>query len=413
MKARWLTFSILVTTLFAFAAFPALAQESAEQEVFAPFVSRLKATSEGSRILLTWRDAEDVEGTNLVYRHTEKIQTDNVEQAELVARVPQGTQSYADYPADTRPYFYAVLLEAENGKEYRLFIPFRNITLAGTAAEEIGSPEELAADISGLTATLEGEAVTISYRSTQANRELLLYRSSRPLSRYADLLGAVSYVIEPGLETVTDTPPAGVDYHYAVLDSQLVKLGQADLVAGKNTTSDPVRIPIQEVAREEPASAPIRAVPLPFLSLDTSVFSGEALGPRIAYPDTRELSPATEEAVAEILRGIVDPGPAKMSVVVLEIDQAEAQGGEDYVLKNILRGRLASEEYAAAEQELVDFLSVRRESKLAARANFYLGQARFFQGRYEEALIDFLSAREQFYADADPWVDACFDRLIR
>jgi len=404
---------ILFMVLLALTAFPTLAQENAEQEVFAPFVSRLKAVSQGSRILLTWRDAEDLKGTNLVYRHTEKIQADNLEQAELVARVPQGTQSCADYPPDTRPYYYAVLLEAEDGKQYRLFIPFRNVTLTATAAEEIGSPEELAAEISGLRARVDGEAVTIGYLSTQANRELLLYRSSRPLTQYTDLLGAVSYVVEPGLDTVTDKPPAGLEYYYAVLDSELVKLGEVKLVAGRNATSEPVRIPIQEAARQEPASSPVRAVPLPFLSLERSVFSGEALGPRITYPDTRELSPAAEQAVSEILRGIVDPGPAKMSVVVLEIDRTEAQGGEDYVLKSIVRERLASGQYAAAEQELVDFLSVRRGPEPAARACFYLGQTRFFQGRYRQALLDFLGARGEYYAEADPWVDACLDRLIR
>jgi hypothetical protein len=396
-----------------FSVFLLFAQQDGEQEVFAPFVSRLKAASQGSHILLTWRDAEDVAGTNLIYRHTEQIQADNIEEAELIARVAQGTQSYADYPADTRPYFYAVVLQAEDGRQYPLFIPFRNITRAAAAAEEIGAPEELAADITGLTATVDGDAVIISYRSSQANRELLLYRSSRPLNRYTDLLGAVSYVVEAGLQTVVDRPPAGLEYHYAVLDSELVKLARVELTRGENTTSAAVRIPIPETARAHTVPAPIRAVPLPFLSLDRTVFSGETLGPRIAYPETRELSSATEEAVGKILRGIVDAGPARMSVAVLEIDQAEAQGGEDYVLKSIIRESLVSEEFAAAEEKLVDFLSVRRETKLAARACFYLGQARFLQEHYREALLDFLAAREEFYADADPWVDACFDRLIR
>jgi hypothetical protein len=172
------------------------AQEASENEVFAPFVSRLQATAQTSSILLTWKDSEDVAGDCLVYRHTEQINAENWSQAELVGRVSPGRLSYTDYPKDTRPYYYAVVVEGADGSAYRLFIPFRNITLAGRGIESpsLPEPEEAAARISSLTAAANQDSIIIRFESSVPSRELLLYRSSKPLQDAADLLGAVSYV---------------------------------------------------------------------------------------------------------------------------------------------------------------------------------------------------------------------------
>lgn len=388
------------------------AQDTATQEVFAPFVSRLKAVAEESRITITWRDAEDLRATNLVYRHTEKIEAENVDQAELIGRVPRGEQFFVDHPPDTQPYFYAVTLETEDGEEYRLFIPFRNITLVGSGVEAVGSPEELATAITDLSVEAGEDTVTLRFASSRPSRELLLYRSGVPIREYSDLLGAVSYVLDPGSRSAVDRPPAGLDYYYAVLDAELVKLGTVELNAGRNSSVDAVRLPIGEQESAAPVTAPIRAMPLPFLSIERTVFSGESLGPKIAYPAVRELSPDTEEALDRIFRGIIDSDPAAMEITLLRIDEAAAQGGEDFVLKGIIRGSLAAGDFVAAERELENFLSVRRNGAIEARAHFYLGQVLYFQGRYREALLDFLMARNEHYVAIEPWLDACFRGLL-
>lgn len=97
--------------------------------VFAPFVSRLKATKRESSIVLTWRDSPNIQGTNRVYRHTAEITEKNIEQSMPLARVAHGDKSYIDYPPDTQSYYYAVIVESPDGESYNIFIPFRNKTI--------------------------------------------------------------------------------------------------------------------------------------------------------------------------------------------------------------------------------------------------------------------------------------------
>ncbi len=143
------------------------AQEPAEQEVLAPFVSRLKATTNASSIIITWKDSEDVSGTDLIFRHSEQIGAENWDQAELIARVSEGQQSYTDYPPNLQPYYYAVIVEAADKSKYLLFIPFRNITLTGRQVESLSlpEPEEAASQITSLTAVATADTVSINFEA--------------------------------------------------------------------------------------------------------------------------------------------------------------------------------------------------------------------------------------------------------
>ena len=115
------------------------------QTVFAPFVSRLKAETQGSSVVLTWKDSSDARGPLRIHRHIEEITDSNFADAKSIAEVPYGVGSYTDYPSDTLQYFYAVTVADETGKRYDLLIPFRNKTLSPRGVQELGSPEQIAA----------------------------------------------------------------------------------------------------------------------------------------------------------------------------------------------------------------------------------------------------------------------------
>jgi hypothetical protein len=48
---------------------------------------------------------------------------------------------------------------------------------------------------------------------------------------------------------------------------------------------------------------------------------------------------------------------------------------------------------------------------MEARVRFYLAQAYYFQGLYEEALLEFVLAQDQLYAPVQPWLESCFRNL--
>jgi hypothetical protein len=403
---------------FAFCALLPMAAQSSNDPtegdvVFAPFVSRLKATTRDSSIVLTWRDSPDIEGTSLVYRHKEEITKDNIDNALLLGRIAHGTQSYIDFPPDTQPYYYAVIVESATGETYRIFIPFRNKTIVAVKIKFIGAPELLAAKITGIRAEGSPEGIKISFSSDKPNRDLMLYRGDSPIESLSDLLGAVSWILEKGTTIYQDIPPAGIGFYYAVLDAELVKAGKVKLVLGENSTQFPVQVPLEAAARAESSETgpSARIMPLPYLVIGREVKSGEELKPSIHLPPRVELSPATSKAVGNLLAKAPPQKAREMEVRVLNVDRTENPVGEEYILKKILVQHLIPGRYSQAEKELVNFLSIRRKREIEVRAHFYLAQSYYFQRQYRKALTEFLVAQDEYYKEVRHWVDACFDKI--
>ncbi len=382
--------------------------------VFAPFVSRLKATKRESSIVLSWRDSPDIQGTNRVYRHTAEITEKNIEQSMQLARVPHGEKFYIDYPPDTQSYYYAVILESPEGESYNIFIPFRNKTIVPVKIKFIGAPELLAAKITDIRAEGSTEGIKISFVSDKPNRDLMLYRSDSPLENLSDLLNTVSWVLIEGTTKYGDMPPAGIGFYYAVLDAELVKAGKVSLVPGENSTQFPVQVPLEkaEKVKTPDSKTSIRIMPLPYLILSKEIKTGEELKSSIHLPRRVELNPATSKAVGAILADAPHLNERQMKVALLDMDQIENPTGEEYVLKAILHEHLLSGGYSQAETELVDFLSVRRKRQIEVRAHFYLAQSFYFQRQYRKALTEFLITQDEYYKEVRHWVDACFDKIL-
>jgi TolA-binding protein len=425
----------------------------AQQEdlkVSAPFVSRLKAQARQASILLSWRESPDLKGPRLVYRSTEEITAATFPKAMLVARLDPTINSYEDYPPDRRPYFYAVLLEDAKGKLYKLFIPFRNKTSTAVQVKGVASERTLAARITALKAVVADDSVRLRFQASKADRELLLFRSTGPMRKPEDLLKAAPPVgLNPGTTSYVDYPIPGLDYYYAVVDAGLFKAVQVQLVAGQNVTTAPVQVPLgvgkatlpplkaviptaaeqPEAAETAPAAPPVPAAeaaagrparaqpealpgreattPLPLLALELDVASGGQLPIAVSpQPSSAPLSPATQKAVAAILSQSPPLTRPRLKAAALPEDLDARGDSEGYGLQTILVKHLLAGDSAAAEAGLLDFLSVRRSDEVSARAHFYLGQAYYLQGKYEQACIELLLAQDKYYGAVQPWIDA-------
>jgi hypothetical protein len=282
----------------------ALWAQEARGEVFAPFVSRLKARSGDAGVVLTWQDSTDLKGCTRIYRHTAEITADNFDQAELIARLqPPNTGqaqqgSYTDFPPTQGTYYYAVLLEGPEGNLYKLFIPFRNKISSGVSVHRAFTEEQAATEITALAARIESDGIALSYRSSRSDREMLLFRSTEPVRTSDGLLAASPPLSLPaGTTRYTDFPVPGVDYYYTIIDAGLFRLGDARIQAGENTTVEPVRIPLEARSSGLPATA-LRPVPLPYLTIGSRMEPPPTSGPMAS---AAPLSTATRQAVSELL----------------------------------------------------------------------------------------------------------------
>lgn len=394
--------------------FAQFSEEIESSEVFAPFVSRLKATLNEATIILTWNDSADVTGKDFIYRYSEEITADNFDNADLVGIVDYGTGTFVDKPPTTNPYYYAVLTQDDNNL-YKVFIPFRNKTIISIRIPDIPEPEILSADITDINAVTSGDKIIISFNTSTQNRELLMYRSDLPITAYSDLFDAISWVIPSNTLVYEDSPPAGVGYYYAVLDSELVKIGDITLISGENTTKYAVKLPITEENRilSITESSQMRSRPLPYLMIQTDISTGELLEtPPLELPEKQELTPAASKAVAELISEYTPPAKDEITVRLLEVDKVDNSTGEEFILNNIVKEELLAKKYLTTISSLIDYISVHRPENLEIRAHYYLGQSYYFTKQYDKAILGFLMARETYLAECTEWIDACLERLM-
>jgi TolA-binding protein len=111
------------------------------------------------------------------------------------------------------------------------------------------------------------------------------------------------------------------------------------------------------------------------------------------------------------MRNTQPPAVKELKRQVLPSDATPIPSGELARLQAIIAGPFSGENLAAASRSLIDFLRLPRSAPVEARARYYLGQTYYLQGRTRDALMEFLRSEDYFYPEAQPWLDACFEKL--
>ncbi|MFW6215066.1 MAG: hypothetical protein ACOC45_03885 [Alkalispirochaetaceae bacterium] len=408
-----------VIALFFLAASLLFAQESGigvpedQTDVFAPFVSRLRVAIREPQVRLTWQDAGEIEGAYRVYRNEEEIDERTFADAQLLATVEAGSETYLDTPPGPGEYYYAVLTESEEGEPFRIFIPFRNKTIEPAVLTETSAGEDLAARVFNLTARVVGNGIELTYDASRNGRELAVYRSTVPIRGFESLEAATRIaVLESIQRRYVDYPVPGVPYYYAVFDTAEVDAQELTLASGENLLADPaeVRINPARPTVEFPPRASRRGTPLPLLQLATgSITSASAELSRI--PSPRSLDPPTREALDRILVSVGEPEMPRLEPVILPTERVADARGTRATLTEIIQDEFARGAYDTASQLLSNLLSITLEEELAARARFYLGQSQYFSGEYRNAFLSFLLAEEAYHSEVTPWMDAILTLL--
>lgn len=380
-------------------------------DVFAPFVSRLRVAVRDPQVRITWRDAEEmVGGTYEVLRSTNEITQETLGQAQVVAVVQPGTETYLDTPLEAGGYFYAVVARDTDGHRYDIFIPFRNKTIRPVTISQLTSEEDLAVAVYGIAAQIEDQSVIVRYETSRTDRTLVIYRGTAPITSIEALQEAVLVrEVDSSVRRFQDFPVPGVGYYYAVVDKALIERGTAAFEAGNNTLAQPIQIAIAaepEFVVDLPQSRTRRA-PLPMLQFGDNA----AAVPAVARP----VGGPTREAIAQLLDG--EPPAARFAPepVVLPQERAADEEGAARTLAQIATGEFAAGNYERSLDLLDSLLRLPLSNRVAARARFYRGQSLFFLGHTERALMDLLLALNQgeLYASAKPWVDGLLNDLVR
>ena len=378
------------------------------QQSMPPFISRLTAKVENASIRLTWQDSAESVKRYLVYRHDREITNDNFDSAVFVGTALQGEMVFIDSPPDDTPYYYLVLAADDDGDPMPVYIPFRNKTTTSAAVDADAIDAAKPVEITGLTASVSGEKVVLSYASSSTKRDVVIYRGIRPILDTEDLLDSVQVATVKSSEgEFMDEPVPGIEYYYALFDTEELRIGIHEFNLADNVMIEPVRIPSTLSTAGPIGQSTIRSKPLPFLLLSTKLETGERLtGTRSSLDITPSpLSPDAMQAIESLL-----PTPLQrinpFSEPVLLPGDGPVIGEDSSVIARAVTPLFESEDWNGARNALESFIRTRRADETIHRARFYIGQTYYFEARYREAFIQFLYASESYYSESQPWMDS-------
>lgn len=367
----------------------------------APVVSSLVAASSGSTVTLAWVAASDVDGENLVLRSNRPITAANYGAAETRATLPVSATSWSDTVPDSAEYYYAIQTRDIDGTLYDFFLPASNSLLVPVKAETEIAPNPVA--FTAFDAMTRNDAVIITWNSSVPDKNLVLYRSTSPFADMTSLVQAVvvSTFKDDGAPYV-DYPVPGIPYYYALLDEDSIRSGSAIIAEGRNTNRIPVEIPSMYVKIKRASLPAVRSMPLPWLNPD-----GEATVPAVRF------SPETERIIASYITGGTPVSRPAYKPYIFEKDVNPLASGEEYTLQSLLRGNFAGAKWIESIADLSAFLAIRRTEETSDRTHFYLGEALFFAGTYDKALLEFLLSQDRYYNQSKEWIERVLSEMVR
>ncbi|MFW5827880.1 MAG: hypothetical protein ACOCU4_07300 [Alkalispirochaeta sp.] len=390
-----------------------LSREDTNQDVFAPFVSRLRVAVRDPQIRLTWRDSTDLsDGTYRVYRHSREITSETIDDAELIAEIQPGVETYLDTPDQEGSYYYAVLAAEPDGRTYPILVPFRNKTLRPVEVTRMATEEELAAEIAGIRAQAQDSSIVVVFDPSRNERTLAVYRSTEPFESLNSVSDATLLdEIDSTNRRFIDYPVPGVDYYYGVFDRVLIERDSVEITTGGNVLAEPVRIALESRPATQISIPPAtkRRAPLPILRITSGIQSGAVLStPDVPRPGTvRPLAPSTESAIAELLSRTPPAEEFVPEPRILPLERSGEGTGVAQTLSRVITGEFSDQDYERAAELLQTILQISMSAEQERRIRFYLGQALYFEDQTERAFMQFLMASEseELYTETRPWID--------
>ncbi len=358
----------------------------------APVVSSLSATVQDGSVGLRWSAAPGIRGKSEILRAAFPITAANEASAEVRGTVDWNVTEFVDSLESGQEYWYAVVSIDADGTRYAFFLPASNSLILPVSAE----PQTVAvsADIDSFSLRIRNDAIIATWNETSREKNLVLYRSTEPFTAFSSLLRAVLVsVISDRGNTFTDYPVPGVPFYYALLDEDDVHTGTVAFADGKNTNAVPVEIPSELAVIQRASVQPVRPMPLPLLN--------PTMEP--ALP-AHVFSRGTEAKIASLAGASRPTVKAQVPYVFRSDLESQSSSGDDYALRKIVADGFKSEKITATLAALDEYLSLRRGDQAAARARFYRGEALYFSGKYEDALLEFLLARDIYANQAGEWI---------
>ena len=371
---------------------------SQEMKLYAPFPSRIKAETSGTNIILSWKDAKDIlEGDYEIYRSDTAITADNLNLAQKIGDAVSGIETYIDTPPVGTNLFYAVFAK-DDTQSYKICIPYRNVTTTAILIEESDIEETKSTIISQMQAQSRDIEVSIQLGSSLGDRSVILFRNTQVIDTYEKLIKSINLSEEKGYNiNYTDTPIAGINYYYAAVDAELFRSGSENLLYDGNYTKDQVQVKFSHEIESD--SMYIKStMPLPLLQVSADLESGELFNEPIEVKQEGTISSENIRSIKNLVnRSNYSYGMPDLSVL-----------GYNKNINPIISDYFLNRNWAETINQLESFTSLNYNSETRIQSHFYRGQAYFFMGLYNNAMIELIMIEKELFVETEPFFHAIF-----
>ena len=249
---------------------------------------------------------------------------------------------------------------------------------------------------------------TLPIKPEPAITSLIIYRTPEQISSFKQLANAQPLAtLAPNTTVYIDTLTDLKDYYYTVIsltdsvyDVVLLSFNStvtAVRLSSKKTTEEKTEKPEYETVYPEGS---LRKTPLPYIDLIEGINAEPLVSNETAKTAKSSLSNKKLNSQKE-----------KLTPYIFEEDLVSPDGGDDYLLFEILKNYFVQRNYKASIDNLGKLIGTNINENTQNRAYFYLGEAQYFAGQYEEAVRSFIKVQHAFPTISKKWIEASLDRI--
>lgn len=236
-----------------------------------------------------------------------------------------------------------------------------------------------------------------------------IYRDTRQIASYAQIKNISPIAqIDSNFSGYTDLVKDYNDYFYCVLavtkDSSvpydLILLSFNSTVKGVHISMNTQQKEPQKQEKEKLYyEGTLRETPLPFIDIVENSLQPEPT--------------VSEEAAfaAQTLTNKTKKREPVLKPYIFEEDLISPDGGDDYLLFEILKQYFVHKNYDEAIVQLNKLAGTNIKDSTRSRVYFYIGECEYLIGEYEKAVKSFVKVQDIYPTLARKWINSSLDRI--
>lgn len=236
-----------------------------------------------------------------------------------------------------------------------------------------------------------------------------IYRDTRQIASYAQIKNISPIAqIDSNFSGYTDLVKDYNDYFYCVLAVTTDSSVPYDLILlSFNSTVKGVHISMNTQQKEPQKKekeklyyeGTLRETPLPFIDIVENSLQPEPT--------------VSEEAAfaAQTLTNKTKKREPVLKPYIFEEDLISPDGGDDYLLFEILKQYFVHKNYDEAIIQLNKLAGTNIKDSTRSRVYFYIGECEYLTGEYEKAVKSFVKVQDIYPTLARKWINSSLDRI--